>query len=154
MNKAEEEFYEIAAYELAQKRPKPGIMAKAFSDSGGDERKTFALYIKLRVEQLAEEYREQIRREQREAKTQAAEAATAAPRARQAAREADEESRKITCPKCQHRGYRLHFTEFRGSHILFWLLLLSGVVPGIVYSRTAGDRLRCPECGGILQEKL
>jgi len=56
MNKLEEKCYEIAAREVASRRMHPAMMAKAFSDADGDEKKAIARYIKLRVQRLAEEY--------------------------------------------------------------------------------------------------
>lgn len=55
MNKLEEHLYATAAQEVAAKRFVPALMAKAFSDADGDEKKSIARYIKLRVQQLAEE---------------------------------------------------------------------------------------------------
>jgi hypothetical protein len=65
MNKVEEEFYEIAAKEIATKKMVPALAAKAFSDADGDERKTFARYIKLRVEQLEVAWRADTERRRR-----------------------------------------------------------------------------------------
>lgn len=47
-----EHLYEKAANEIHNSVTKPGLWAKAFSDSNGDLEKTKALYIRLRVEQL------------------------------------------------------------------------------------------------------
>src|SRR4030065_208792 len=52
MNQIEEHFYETAAQEVATKQVVPGLMAKAFSECDGDERRTIARYIKYRVAQL------------------------------------------------------------------------------------------------------
>jgi hypothetical protein len=71
MNKVEEHLYAIAAQEVAAKKFIPALMAKAFSDADGDEKKSIARYIKLRVQQLTEEYlaaqAETEARQQREA---------------------------------------------------------------------------------------
>lgn len=48
----EEQLYAQAALELAEQRMSPGLWAKAFAESGGNEQQTTARYIKLRVEQL------------------------------------------------------------------------------------------------------
>jgi len=66
MDDFEEQFYEQAATELAMKCPKSGIMAKAFSKCEGDEKKSYALYIKLRVQQLREEYERELNRKKAE----------------------------------------------------------------------------------------
>jgi len=55
------EFYEIAASEVAQHNVVRGIMAKAFSDAGGDEKKAIAYYIEYRAGQLAQGTREELR---------------------------------------------------------------------------------------------
>ncbi len=55
MNKFEEQLYEQAAREVACKNPVPGIMAKAYAEVDGDERRVYARYITLRVEHLLEE---------------------------------------------------------------------------------------------------
>jgi hypothetical protein len=56
MNKLEHHLYATAAQEVAAKKFVPALMAKAFSDADGDEKKTIARYIKLRVQHLAEEF--------------------------------------------------------------------------------------------------
>jgi curved DNA-binding protein CbpA len=68
-----QEFYEIAANEVAQHNVVRGIMAKAFTDAGGDEKKAIAYYIEYRAAQLAQEAKNvlrQKRRAQRAAATQ------------------------------------------------------------------------------------
>ncbi len=73
----EEWFYEIAAREVAEKKFNPGMMAKAFSEADGDEKKAIARYIKYRVEQLGGEYRaEQARRQEEQIRQREAEAQT------------------------------------------------------------------------------
>jgi len=65
MNKREEKFYEIAAKEIAGKTMVPALAAKAFSDADGDERKTLARYIKLRVEQLESAWLSEVEQSRR-----------------------------------------------------------------------------------------
>jgi hypothetical protein len=48
----DEQLYEIAARELEANAPRKGLYAKAFAEAMGDEAKTKALYLKLRVAQL------------------------------------------------------------------------------------------------------
>jgi hypothetical protein len=55
MDAYEEKLYEAVALEVAEKRMKPGLYAKAFSDAMGDKDRTLAIYIKLRVEDLHRE---------------------------------------------------------------------------------------------------
>ncbi len=57
MGPEEEELYAKAAEEVVIGQVNRGVMAKAYSSCGGDEKKTKALYIKLRVAQLAENLR-------------------------------------------------------------------------------------------------
>ena len=64
MNKTEEQFYELAAREIANKQFVPGLMSKAFSDSNGDEKATFATYIRLRVSQLEDQLLQNQNQEQ------------------------------------------------------------------------------------------
>ncbi len=52
MNAVEEKLYEIAGAELATKNINRGVWTKAFSTALGDEAKTKAIYIQIRVEQL------------------------------------------------------------------------------------------------------
>jgi hypothetical protein len=52
LGEREQQFYDLAAREVAERTVVRGIMAKAFSDAGGDERKAVALYIKYRVKNL------------------------------------------------------------------------------------------------------
>lgn len=65
MDDLEEKLYEIAGGELVSKDVNRGIWSKAFSEALGDEAKTRALYIKLRVESLK---REVIAQAERDAK--------------------------------------------------------------------------------------
>ena len=83
MNKIEEQFYAMAAHEIASKSVAPGVMAKALVDADGDEKKTILNYIRLRVAQLKEEFEaERIRRAQDEAERQKMERAERQRRAR------------------------------------------------------------------------
>lgn len=56
MNSNTEKYYAIAAQEVASNKFIPGIMAKAFSDANGDEKITIAIYLRLRVIQLEEQF--------------------------------------------------------------------------------------------------
>jgi hypothetical protein len=58
-----ENFYSIAANEIADKTFSKGLMARAYSDTEGDEAKTKALYIKLRVTQLEELYKQEQKKQ-------------------------------------------------------------------------------------------
>jgi len=49
---SEEALYTQAASELSRKQIRPGLWAKAFAESGGDEQKARARYIDLRVESI------------------------------------------------------------------------------------------------------
>jgi hypothetical protein len=76
MKNLEEQFYEIAGLEVAERRLVAGLMAKAFSEADGDERKAVARYIKYRVSQLSKEHHVGVARQEAEAKNRrAAEAA-------------------------------------------------------------------------------
>ena len=46
-------FYDEVARELQDRPMSPGLWTKAFAETGGDDTKARALYIKLRVTQLA-----------------------------------------------------------------------------------------------------
>ena len=48
----DEQLYEIAARELEASAPRKGLFAQAFAEAMGDEAKTKALYLRLRVAQL------------------------------------------------------------------------------------------------------
>ena len=63
MHALEEQFYELAAREVAERRLVPAVMAKAFSEADGDERKSIARYIKIRVLQLASDYDADLQRQ-------------------------------------------------------------------------------------------
>ena len=56
MNPVEEKFYETAGQEIASKSVKRGLWTKAFAVAQGDEQRTKAAYIELRVEELREEH--------------------------------------------------------------------------------------------------
>ena len=151
MNSIEERFYEIAAQEVATKTTARGIMAKAFADAGGDERQTIVLYIRLRVEQLTKEFNDEATRRQQEESMRVAEEKK---RATEARRRAEDEAMKMDCPKCGHRTYRHYFRQERGDIGVFWVLLLCGGIPGIIYyAIKSGWRVRCPACKYILKER-
>jgi hypothetical protein len=65
MSRFSQEFYEIAANEVAQHKVVRGIMAKAFSDASGDEKKAIAYYIERRAAMLAQEAKEELRQKRR-----------------------------------------------------------------------------------------
>jgi hypothetical protein len=66
---SEEDMYAAALVEIQSGTARPGLWAKAFADSEGDENKSKALYIKLRVQQEIE----RIQQEQKAADALAAE---------------------------------------------------------------------------------
>lgn len=53
--RAEEALYAMALEELSNEEIRPGLWAKAFADSEGDENRTRATYLKLRVQQIKDE---------------------------------------------------------------------------------------------------
>lgn len=57
--KREEEFYELAGREMAEKRLVPAVWSKAFSEAMGDQQAALALYIRFRVEQLERDYQQE-----------------------------------------------------------------------------------------------
>lgn len=59
-NAGDEKFYEEVARELQEKPMIPGLWTKAFAETGGDDAKARALYIKYRVAQLAEAGRQEL----------------------------------------------------------------------------------------------
>jgi len=59
MNQIEEKFYEMAGEELVAKQVIRGVWAKAFATAQGDEAKTKAAYIELRVAQLRKQLQEE-----------------------------------------------------------------------------------------------
>ncbi len=78
---SDERFYDEVARELQERTLLPGLWTKAFAETDGDKDKARALYIRYRVEQLAQRERdelhraevqrqEQSKREQRERKEQ------------------------------------------------------------------------------------
>ena len=68
MSTLEEQFYEIAAREVAERRLVPGVMARAFAEADGDEKKSVARYLKLRVGQLATEHQAALAQQEAEDK--------------------------------------------------------------------------------------
>lgn len=55
-NLQDEKYYEVTATEIASGNVRPGLWAKALSESSGNEAKTQARYIQLRVGQLKTEH--------------------------------------------------------------------------------------------------
>ncbi len=72
MSLAEEKIYEIVAAEVATKNIRPGVYAKAFSESNGDTAKATAIYISYRVEQIKDEIEIMMQEAARQAAAQAA----------------------------------------------------------------------------------
>jgi len=56
----DDKFYDEVARELQEKAMVPGLWTKAFAETGGDDAKARALYIKYRVAQLSETSRQQL----------------------------------------------------------------------------------------------
>ena len=48
----DQHYYDLVAEELAQKNLKPGLWARALAESGADDKRTQAYYIRLRVAEL------------------------------------------------------------------------------------------------------
>lgn len=94
MKSIEDKFYEIAIMEIARRSPDPAIMARAISDCDGDERKTIAKYIKLRVSRLKQEYIES----EKKAREEVVERERKRKEQEKAARFQNEP--KIACCKC------------------------------------------------------
>jgi hypothetical protein len=64
---SDEHLYVRVVQELSQQGPVRGLWAKAYAESGGNDQAARALYLRLRVVQLAEEglaVSENLRREQ------------------------------------------------------------------------------------------
>lgn len=59
IEKMEDGLYETVAFEIANREMDPGLWARALSDSEGDEKKTQAAYIKLRVDRMKKAVLEQ-----------------------------------------------------------------------------------------------
>ncbi|MEO6846954.1 MAG: hypothetical protein ABI443_05785 [Chthoniobacterales bacterium] len=55
MASEDDRFYEVVATELQNQQMKPGLWAKAYSTTEGDEARTLATYIQLRVQQLVDD---------------------------------------------------------------------------------------------------
>ena len=52
LDTSDKDLYQAAAEELARGSADPGLLAKAFAESGGNSAGTEALYLKLRVKEL------------------------------------------------------------------------------------------------------
>lgn len=68
MNRNQERFYEMAAQEVATKEVVRGLMAQAYAEADGDEKKAVARYIRLRVPQLESEYEQRRLQSSRKAR--------------------------------------------------------------------------------------
>lgn len=72
-NLQEEQIFEIIANEIYNNEIRPGLWAKAYAETGGDDKRTQARYIKLRAAQIrlgideSERILENIRTETKEA---------------------------------------------------------------------------------------
>ncbi|MBK8336626.1 MAG: hypothetical protein IPL03_08515 [Sterolibacteriaceae bacterium] len=104
-----EHLYERVVEELRVLGPKEGLWAKAFAETNGQEAQAKALYLRYRVEQLAELERESARLDAERAEERSRNAALAA-----------EEERKVRAAK---EGVTpMHFVL--GGLALFILLLV------------------------------
>lgn len=63
---SEEDLYAAALVEVQSGTTRPGLWAKAFADAEGDESKSKALYIKLRVQQEIERKQQEQKIPQRQ----------------------------------------------------------------------------------------
>jgi hypothetical protein len=135
MNDLEKRFYEIAGQEIASKTMVSAIATKAFSDAAGDEKRTLARYIELRVKDLEDEYIRVADQQERSARADKG------------------DTFMVTCPQCHKMASIESMVEFRGNKVLFGVLALCGILPGFVYWRVVGDRLRCPWCRTIVKER-
>lgn len=146
MDRNEERLYEIAALELAERRAAPGLMAKAFSETEGDERKSFARYIQLRVRQL----REEEKAAEAHARAQAKAAENVATQAEVGASNANTPRIiAVSCPKC---GGEEGVVAPRGSWTHFFVLLCCFVVPGLLYALfMSGYITRCTSCSHVFR---
>jgi hypothetical protein len=120
----EEQFFEIATLEVAQKNFLPAIWGKAFSGAMGDQQKAVALYLKFRVEQLENEYQASLR-----GKIISGEV--------------------VTCLRCgsEIKAVKAKRTD-QGTLLL---LVCCFVIPGIIYEQmTKGFKHTCPKCGNVL----
>lgn len=52
---AEQHYYDVVAEEVAQKNLKPGLWARALAESGADDARAQAYYIRLRVAEMRQE---------------------------------------------------------------------------------------------------
>ena len=70
---SEIELYELVAEEIENNQQSKGLWVKALSDSGGDLDKGQALYVKLRVQMIKDEWAhlDKVRTEKAEAKAEA-----------------------------------------------------------------------------------
>ena len=123
MGTREDQFFEIATLEVAEKNFLPAIWGKAFSAAMGDQQKVVALYLKFRVEQLENEYQ--------------------ALRAKIISGEA------VTCLRCGSEVNPLKVP--RTDQATLFLLVCCFVIPGIIYEKmTKGFKHTCPKCGNVL----
>lgn len=63
MSANDQQHYETVAAEIQQKVLRPGLWTRAFAESGGEDAKAKALYIRLRVAELKEEEKALVRQE-------------------------------------------------------------------------------------------
>lgn len=62
MNPVEEQLYEIAGSEIVSKNVRPGLWTKAFAVAHGDEQRTKATYIEMRVAELRDQLAAEVAR--------------------------------------------------------------------------------------------
>ena len=128
MEKDEEQFYAIAAQEIASKTMVSGIAAKAFSDALGDDKKTLALYIKLRVESLRDEHRREMDRRCQDAKAKAEETQKD-EKAKQLRDQQEIQKKEISKRTCRKCGTVAHDRTMLGLSVTFGGLALFAWLP-------------------------
>jgi len=92
---SEVQLYEMVAEEIANNQQSKGLWAKAIADTEGELEKAKALYIKLRVQMIMDEwaYADKVQAEEAERRRRTDEAASAAEMER---REEEESHRRQT----------------------------------------------------------
>jgi hypothetical protein len=92
---SEVQLYEMVAEEIANNQQSKGLWAKAIAETEGEIEKAKALYIKLRVQMIMDEwaYADKVQAEEAERRRHADEAAVAAEMTR---REGEESHRRQT----------------------------------------------------------
>ncbi len=126
----ENRHYATVADEISTGRINPALWAKALAHSNGEDTAAKGAYIRYRVAQLKKEEAMFLRKQEEQRRGKVV---------------------SLHCPKCGHSFAK---RQPRGNTLIFLLLSLLWIVPGLIYALLcSGFRYTCTNCGHVIREE-